>query len=494
MKSSRYLAFDIGSGSGRAFVGMLADGRLALEEIYRFPNEPVEMSGILHWDILALFNHLLKGMREYVRRFGPEVNGIGIDTWALDFGLLASNGQLLQNPVHYRDHRTNGMVEELAARMPLHEVFELTGIGPSAILTSCQLLAMRLQHSPFLDAASSLLLVATLLGYFLTGEQRCERTAAITTQLYDPHTGQWSKEMIRRLHLPDHIWPPLIDPGTVLGELCDSVKLQTGLRHATVIAPCTHDTPSAVAAVPATGDDWAFISSGTWSTVGALTDGVVTGPEALALALANEITLDSFFLCKNITGLFILQQALAIWQNAGEARGFPELVELARQAPSGGAIIDPLHDDFIAPANMIEAIRDFCLRTGQQPPEGAPAITRCILESLALCYRQVLEQIMGILHRRFSTVHIVGGGSKNALLCQLTADVSGLPVVAGPDEATVAGNILAQACAMGELAPGEVRGVVRRSSTLTEYQPQDTTQWNERYADYCRIQMNAVTH
>ena len=495
MGASRYLAFDLGAESGRAFAGTLADGRLSLEEIYRFPNEAVEVSGTLHWDVLALFNHLLKGMREYTRRYGPEVDGIGIDTWGVDFGLLARDGQLLQNPVHHRDHRTRGMVEALDAIVPLKEVFEMTGMGPSSIISSCQLLSMRLKNSPFLAVADRFLMMPDLLGYFLTGVTRCERTNATCTQLYDPRTGQWSEEMIRRLGLPTHIWPELADPGTKLGELLDAVKHQTGLTRAMVIAPCTHDTPAAVAAVPGQGNDWAFISCGTWSVIGALSDGMITDPEVMIDGMANELTLGSSFLCKNITGLFLLQRARAIWCNAGKEYSYPELTELARQAPEHGPIIDPQHEDFISPEDMIVAIRDFCERTGQRPPEGIAETTRCILESLALSYRQLLEQQMRILDRRFNVIHIVGGGSGNTLLCQLTADATGIPVEAGPVETTVAGNILSQAYAMGELAsPEEVRAVVRQSATLTSYQPRETERWNDRYAAYCRLQEKVLSN
>lgn len=495
MSASRYLAFDLGAESGRAFTGTLADGRLSLEEIYRFPNEAVEVGGTLYWDILSLFNHLLKGMREYARRFGPEVDGIGIDTWGVDFGLLARDGRLLGNPVHHRDHRTRGMVEALDVRVPLAEMFATTGMGPSVVITSCQLLSMRLSGSPLLDAAGHFLMMPDLLGYFLTGVRRCERTNAISTQLYDPRARDWSRSLIDRLDLPGEIWPELVDPGTPLGELCDAVKHQTGLTRAMVIAPCTHDTPSAVAAVPGQGDDWAFISCGTWSVVGTLTDEIFTVPEALADGLANEITLGSFFLCKNITGLFLLQRARAAWRDADREYSYAELVELARQAPEGGPLIDPQHDDFISPDDMLEAIRTYCLRTGQTPPDSVAATTRCILESLALCYRQVLDGIARIRQRPFTSVHIVGGGSNNALLCQFTADAVGLPVEAGPVETTVAGNILAQACAMGELAsPEDVRAVVRQSTELIEYLPRDSARWHERYAAYCRLHAKVSAH
>ena len=488
MPERRFLAFDLGAESGRAVVGTLSDDRLETEEIHRFLNEPVEVHDTRYWDILALYNNLLKGMRAYVARHGENVDGIGIDTWAIDFGLLGEDGHLLENPIMYRDRRTEGMVEEAAKKMPPERLAEITGLAVFAIHTFFQMLSLRLKRKAFLDTARTYLMIPDLLGYFLTGEKVCERSNAITTQLYDPRLGDWSREIFETFDLPLDIMPPIVDPGTVLGELRESVCRAVGLREALVIDGCTHDTGAAVAAVPARGDNWAFISSGTWSIVGSLSDCVVTGPGPYAARTCNELTFGSLILVRNIMGLWLLQQARAAWARQGQEYTYAELAALAEQAPAGGPIVYPDDPIFLAPDDMTAAIAQFCVRTGQAPPEGVPATCRCILESLALCYRQALEQIGSFLGRQYEVLHIVGGGSQNRPLCQFTADATGLPVYAGPAEATVAGNILVQACARGYLSgPQDVREVVRNSTQLVEHTPRQQAYWDDRYALYLAI-------
>ena len=489
MERRRFLAFDLGAESGRAVVGTLEEGRLSLEEIHRFPNEPVEVGDTLYWDVLGLYGNVLTGMREYRRRFGESVDGIGIDTWGVDFGLLAADGRLLQNPVHYRDRRTEGILEQLHHRMPAQELFERTGVGIFPISTLCQLLSLRLSESPLLETATTLLMMPDLLAYFLTGKKAGERTNATTTQLYDPGKCRWSEEVFRALDLPLPIMPEVVQPGTMLAGLRASVADDVGLKHAPVIAPCTHDTASAVAAVPAEADDWAFLSSGTWSVLGAPGERVVTSREACSAGVLNEATLEGFYLCHNIMGLWLLQQARVAWeQDLGKVYSYEELIELARQTTGGGPLLHPDDPAFLAPRNMVQSIRDYCAKTEQPQPEGPGEVTRCILESLALSYRHGLERLSQILGYRFRVLHIVGGGSRNSLLCQFTADATGIPALAGPVEATVAGNVLVQALATGGLSsPTEVRAVVRRSTDLIEYKPHDTAVWQDRYADYLQL-------
>ncbi len=483
-----FLAFDLGAESGRAVLGHLQDSSLSLEEIYRFPNEPVLVNQTLFWDVLALYNHVLKGMREYSARAGDSLDGIGFDTWGVDFGLLATNGDLLQNPVHHRDRRTEKILEEVRSRIGLEELFHRTGMSLLPINTSAQLLSLRVQQSPLLDCASTFLMMPDLLAYFLTGRKSCERTNAITTQLYDPWKHEWNREVVNKLDIPARLLPDLIDPGTILGEFCDSVSKSTGVKRGPVIAPCTHDTASAVAAVPAQGKDWAFLSSGTWSILGTLTPEVVTSPAAFSAGVFNELTLQSFFLCRNIMGLWMLQQARAGWQRLGQPHSYQALTALALEAPEGMAFIDPDDIRFLAPEDMLQAIAEYCKQTTQPIPQGPGAITRCILESLALAYRHKLEQLGTMLGRSFSVLHIVGGGSKNTLLCQLTANATGLPVVAGPAEATVAGNVMVQAFALGCIgSPDEIRQVVRSSSNLVQYEPKDRTLWQDYYGKYLRL-------
>ena len=485
MGGHRFLAFDLGAESGRAVVGTVAGRRVSLEEIHRFPNEPVDLAGTLYWDFLGLCNNLLKGMRAYVHRFGTSVHGIGVDTWGVDFGLLAGDGSLLQNPVHYRDRRTEGILDRVGSRMPPTRLFQLTGLSPSPIYSLFQLLSMRLSGSPVLQGARTFLMMPDLFAFFLTDRQCCERTDAISTQLYDPRRGEWQDDVFDALDLPRSMMPALIDPGTVLGDLRESVKRETGLEDALVIAPCTHDTASALAAVPARGDDWAFLSSGTWSILGALTDDIVTSQGAFSAGMCNELTLGSFFLCSNIIGLWLLQQARVSWGREGTSYSYGDLVRLAEQAPEDGPLVHPNDPCFLAPADMVGAIREYCRETGQQEPEGPAETTRCILESLALCYRHGLDRLSEILDRRFRVLHIVGGGSLNTLLCQLTADATGVLVLAGPSEATVAGNVLVQARARGCLdSPQDIRDVVRESFPLVEYEPRDRARWEDRYGQY----------
>lgn len=488
MSAHRFLAFDLGAETGRAVVGTLDRDRLSLEEIHRFPNEPVEVCGTLHWDVLNLYNSLLKGMRAYSERYGSSVDGIGIDTWGVDFGLLAADGSLLQNPVHYRDRRTEDVLEYIDPRMSPEQRFQLTGMCACPIYTLCQMVALQRQQSPILASAATFLMMPDLLAYFLTGRKVCERTAAVTTQFYDAQHGVWHEEILSAFGLPRAIMPELVDPGTVLGDLSESVARQTGLGSAPVIAPCAHDTASAVAAVPGKGDNWAFISSGTWSVLGALTDEAIVSDDAFGAGMCNELTLDRLFLCRNIMGLWLLQQVRAVWEQGGQTYSYEDLVKLAEQAPEDGALIWPDHPSFLAPKDMVQAIRDYCLATAQIPPDGPAETTRCILESLALCYRHGLEGLADMLSRDFSLLHIVGGGSRNALLCQLTADAADVPVLAGPVEATVAGNVLVQARARGYLAsPEEIREVVRASFDLQEYEPHHDRRWEERYEHYLSL-------
>jgi rhamnulokinase len=482
MVPSRFLAFDIGAESGRAIVGTLEGGRLSLEEIHRFPNEPVEVRGTMYWDVLSLHNNVLKGLGAYVRRFGGSVDGIGIDTWGVDFGLLARDGALLQNPVHYRDRRTAGMADRVLRKIPPEKLFERSGQPLSPIQTLCQVLSLRLSKNPVLDSAATFLMMPDLFAYFLTDVRRCERTSAAVTQLYDVPAGQWSDEVFRVFDLPRSIMPEIVDSGTVLGELNESVKRGCGLSNAVVIAPCTYDTASAVAAVPGQGEGWAFISSGTWSIVGAMTERPVMSAEAYAAGLRNELALEGFFLCHNIMGLGILQQARSSWARQGETHSYTELAQLAEKAEAGGPLIRVDDPGFLAPTDMVAAIRDYCERTGQRPPEGPGAVTRCILESLACSYRFTLDALGRILGRRFEVLHIVGGGSLNTLLCQLTADITALRVVAGPSEAAACGNVLVQAMSRGAVGSAqEIRDVVRKSSVLVEYTPRNAPPSQELY-------------
>lgn len=482
---ARFLAFDLGAESGRAIVGSLEEGRLTLEEIHRFPNEPVEVCGTLYWDVLALYRQVLEGMRSYVQRFGEAVQGIGVDTWGVDFGLLDEEGHLLQNPVHYRDRRTAGMVEAVTARLPADQLFQRTGMALLPIQTLCQLLSLRFRPHSLLDRAAALLMMPDLLGYFLTGVPRCERTIAVTTQLYNLRAAEWDDDLCAAFDLPRSLLPPLISAGTELGPLQAAVARRTGLKGARVLVPCTHDTAAAVAAVPGEGEDWLFLSSGTWSILGALIDEPVTDERAWARGLCNELTLGRFFLCKNLMGLWLLQQVRQEWLRQGQAWSYSELLEQAARVPPGGPLVDVNHPSFLAPESMIGALAEFCRQTGQAPPQGPPETVRCILASLALAYRQAAEELAEVTGRRWRVLHVVGGGALNRPLCQMTADAVGIPVEAGPVQATAAGNVLGQALGAGLLSSSEeVRSVVRRSLERTLYRPGDPRPWETEYRRY----------
>jgi len=488
MGEKRFVAVDLGAESGRVMLGTLGDGRLSLEELHRFANEPVEVCGTLHWDALCLYSNILKGLRAYAQKCGDAVDGIGVDTWGVDFGLLARDGSLLQNPVHYRDRRTEAMPELVAGKMDLRDLYDRTGINLLPIYTLCQMTALHEQASPVLEVADRFLMMGDLFGYFLSGRAAVERTNAITTQLYNPREGGWDEEVFRTFGLPRGIMPEIIEPGTVLGELSDAVKAQTGLSSAPVIAPCTHDTASAVTAVPAQGDDWAYLSSGTWSIIGSLIDEVVTSDAAFNARMSNELCLGSLRICQNNMGLWLLQQTRASWAKEGRTYSYAELVEIAERAPRSEALLNPNDQGFLAPDDMPEAIRRFCRRTGQPAPKDHGGMVRCIMESLALSYRYTLDRLAEMLGRTYRTLHVVGGGSQNALLCQFTADATGLCVQSGPVEATVAGNVLVQALACGAVGSAqEIRDIVRASTRMVEYEPQDSAYWHERYDEFLQL-------
>jgi rhamnulokinase len=339
-----------------------------------------------------------------------------------------------------------------------------------------------------LDAADRFLMMADLFGYFLIGRIACERTNAITTQLYNPRSRDWDSQVFRTFDLLRRIMPDIIEPGTTLGELTDAAKAQTGLASAPVIAPCTHDTASAVTAVPAQGDDWAYLSSGTWSIIGSLIDEVVTSDAAFEARMSNELALGSLRICQNHMGLWLLQQARAAWARQGKSYSYAELVGIAERAPRSKALVAPNDPGFMAPDDMPEAIRAFCRRTGQPVPQDHGEVARCVMESLALSYRYTLDRMAQMLGRTYRTLHVVGGGSQNALLCQFTADATGLCVQTGPVEATVAGNVLVQALACGAVdSAQEIRDIVRASTDMTEYEPQDSAYWRERYDAFLEL-------
>jgi rhamnulokinase len=470
---SRFLAIDLGAETGRAILGTLEGGRLTLEELHRFPNTPVRLLTGLYWDTLRLFHEIRQALSICGRERKLALDGIGIDTWGVDFGLLGSDGALVDDPRHYRDSRTNGMLEKTFAVVPRQEIFAETGIQFMPLNTLYQLHAMRLSGSPALNAATKLLFMPDLFNYWLTGEMRAEVSIASTSQFYNPVKKQWASGLFRRLDLPERILPELMLPGTRLGTLLPEIAESSGLSsNVPVYATACHDTASAVAAVPAEGDGWCYISSGTWSLMGVELDAPVINQQSLALNFTNEVGAgNKIRFLKNIAGLWLLQECRRAWTLAGSEHNYEELSKLAALAPSARELIDP--DAFPEPGRMPERIAEYCRARGWQAPDQPGGMTRLILESLASTYRKVLNNLEALLSRPINRVHIVGGGSRNQLLNQLAANATGRTIIAGPAEATAAGNILVQAIGAGAVSGlSEARQIVERSFALETYQPE----------------------
>jgi len=488
----RYLAFDLGAESGRAMLGSIGDGRLELEELHRFLNIPVRLPTGLYWDTFRLWHEIQQGMRIAGRERKLSLDGVAIDTWGVDFALLGADGALVDNPRHYRDSRNNGMVERLCAAVPRPEIFAHTGIQFMQLNSLCQLYAMKLAGSPALELAARLLFMPDLFNYWLTGLQKVEVTIASTSQFYNPAERRWATELFERLGLPVRILAEIVEAGTLLGPIRPEVAEETGLDAGTpVFATACHDTASAVAAVPAQGDGWCYISSGTWSLMGVELDQPLINDSVLAYNLTNEVgAAGKIRLLKNIAGLWLLQECRRAWALEGNEYSYAELAEMAGAAPAFRAVIDP--DAFLQPGRLPERIADYCRKSGQRVPDAPGSMCRSILESLALRYRQVLEGVEALLGRRIRVIHIVGGGSQNQVLNQFVADATGREVIAGPAEATAAGNVLIQAMGSGLLGGlSEVREVVRRSFPLRRFEPRHTEAWDEAYARFERLRAAA---
>ncbi len=483
-----FLAFDLGAESGRGVLGRFDGKHFKLEELHRFPNEGVRVLDSLHWDVLRLWNEM-KAALSICAQKNIDLSGIGIDTWGVDFALLGRGDVLLGFPYHYRDSRTDGMLEEAFHRLPRAALFERSGCQFLQINTLYQLLSMVGHESPLLDVAETFLMIPDLFNFWLTGRKVCEFTAATTTQFYDPRRKGWSKEICDTLGLPSEILPEIVQPGTQLDTLLPSVASETGLSEIPVIAPACHDTGSAVAAVPAHDEDWAYISSGTWSLMGIEIPAPIITDRALALNFTNEGGVENTFrFLKNIMGLWLLQECRRTWAQAGDEMSYAQMTQLAETATPFTALIDPDDDTFLSPGDMPSRIVDYCKRTDQTPPSDAGEILRCALESLALKYRWVLEKLEVIRGRSIDVIHIVGGGAQNQTLCQFTADATGTPVVAGPIEATAVGNIAVQAMACSLIGSiSEAREVVRRSFNVITYEPQNPARWDEAYARFLKI-------
>ncbi len=499
-EQSNYLAFDLGAESGRAMLASFDGERIRLSEVHRFANGPVSLPDGMHWDVLHLWSEMTRGLGLAVEACDEGLTSLGVDTWAVDFGLLDQDGALIGNPYHYRDSRTDGMFEEAFRRMSRREIFERTGIQFMQINTLYQLLSMVVGGSQLLEIAEVFLTVPDLLNYWLTGQIVCEYTNATTTQLYNPNTGAWDPVLLERMEIPVDILPEVAQPGATLGRLRPEVQGMLGLRsdpcasEISVIAPACHDTGSAVAAVPAEGSDFAWISSGTWSVMGAEVPQPVITEQSLQYNFTNEGGVcDTVRFSRNVMGLWLVQECRRTWARQGEAYTYDELTEMAAQAEGFLAVVDPDDDEFFKPGDMPARIRQFCWDTGQPVPETKGQVVRCALEGIALKYRWVLERTEEMLEKRLEPIHIVGGGTQNELLSQFAANATGRRVITGPVEATAAGNVLMQMMAAEEVASlAEGREVMRRSFPSLSYEPEDEVMWDEAYARLLDIMEQGV--
>lgn len=482
-----YLAIDLGAESGRAILGTLENGWLQLEELHRFPNIPVRIPSGLYWDTFRLFHEILQGLAAAGREPKLSLSGIGVDTWGVDFGLVGGDGSLVANPMHYRDSRNDGMLEKTFAVVPREEIFAQTGIQFMQLNTLYQLYAMKLGGSPGLEAASRLLFMPDLFNYWLTGVQRNELTEASTSQFYNPVRKRWATELFEALGLPVSILGEIVPPGTLLGPLLPHVAEFAGLGPVPVYATASHDTAAAVASVPAEGEDWAYISSGTWSLMGVeLAEPVING-QSLALNFTNEVGYGGRIrFLKNIAGLWLLQECRRAWAQEGTDYSYDDLARMAAEAAPFKSVLHP--DVFLHPGGMPERIASWCRSHGGSAPETPGEFARTIFESLALRYRQVLESLESVTGRKLKVIHIVGGGSRNRVLNQFVADATGRIVVAGPAEATAAGNVLVQAIGAGVLRDlEEARAVVRRSLPLSLYEPKPSEAWERAYERFLKL-------
>ncbi len=493
MAEKAYLAIDMGASSGRHVVGTFDGGKLKLEEVYRFENGPVEVAGSLFWDLLGQWAHVRQGLQAAGARFGKQIASIGVDTWGVDFGLLGRGDVLLGNPYHYRDSRTNGMMEKAFSIVPRHEIFRHSGLQFMQFNSLYQLLAMRLGKSPLLDVAETFLMVPDLFNWLLTGQKCNEFTEATTSQFYNPLQGGWATELLQQFEIPSHILGQIAPPGTSLGPVRDSVAAQCGLQ-ADVVLPGTHDTASAVMAVPAASQpgarpDWCYISLGTWALMGVESPEPVVNDKVLQLNFTNEGGVgNTFRLLKNIAGLWLVQECRRVWNQSGRQWDWEDLNQLSAAAKPLVSFIDPDAPEFLAPENMPEAICQFARQTGQTVPDTEGAVLRCALDSIAMKFRQVLGMCEDLVGGKLETVHIVGGGTKNRQLCQAAADACGRQVVAGPVEATATGNIMMQAVASGDVSSiAQAREVIRNSFPVQQYQPQNAAAWDEAYEKFQNV-------
>ena len=490
-----FLAIDLGAGSGRAILGTLAEGSVQLLEVHRFANEPVTLGNTLYWNLPELFREVVRSIRLAAAATDGQLDGISVDSWGVDFCLFDRSGQPLGLPVHYRDARTDGRMEGVFETIPDDELFGETGVRSLELNTLYQLVALKAQSPELVDAADKLLLIADTMHYFLCGRLIQEETLASTTQLWNPQTHSWSQKVLEAVGLPHRLLPDVVPPATILAPLSPAICAQTGLSAPpAVIASASHDTALAIAAVPApsTAESWAYLSSGTWSLLGV----ELTTPNLASIARENQFTNEvgvggTITFLTMINGLFLLEECRRRWKAEGRGLEHADLLYEARRARA--SVIWPGDATLFAPADAPAAIQEFCRASGQPVPESPGAITRTILESLALTYRRGIEALEPVTGRTITQLHIVGGGSQNKLLNQLTADALGKPTFAGPAEATALGSVLVQALATGNLRSlDEVREYARASCSVHRSSPRDAADWERKFAQFLCLEETAA--
>jgi len=478
-----YIAIDLGAENGRVILGQVSDSRLNLQEVHRFSNSPIMENGSLRWDFDYLLSEIKAGIAKTVKVTNEEISGIGIDSWGVDFGLIDKKGRLIENPYHYRDSRTNGMMDKAFELIPKKDIYFNTGIQFMQLNTVYQLLAMKTSNSDLLQKTNKLIFMADLVAYHLCGKIFAEYTLASTSQLMNLQTGRWSEEIFDKLLLPIDIMPGVVKAGMVVGKLKSELAGELGATQLSVIAVGSHDTASAIAAVPAKGDSWAYLSSGTWSLMGVEVPSAIINETTYKYQFTNEGGVaNTIRLLKNIMGLWIVQECRHQWQAEGEKLSYSQLADLAQKAQPFAGYINPNDSCFFSPGRMPAKINDYLKQAGQNITDDYGQIVRIVLESLAFNYRWVLERIEEVTGKQIDVLHIVGGGIQNELLCQFTADATGKKVVAGPVEATAIGNIIMQAIATGQLkSVSHGREIVKNSIKTKKYLPSDSDVWTEKY-------------
>jgi rhamnulokinase/L-fuculokinase len=481
----KVLAFDFGASSGRAILGSLENGKIKLEEVHRFDNEPVSLNDGFYWDLPRLFHEIKQGIRKVK---DVDFKSIGIDTWGVDYALVSKDGKILSNPYNYRDERTLDIPEKIREIISDKDLYMSSGIQALNFNTIYQLYADKTKTPEIYDIADKFIMIPELFGYLLTGEIYCEKSEASTSALLEPYTKEWNWELIEKIGLKKSLFPKLVSPGTKIGmlkkEVCEELEMDTK----PFIAVAGHDTASAVAAVPATEKSFVYISCGTWSLFGTELDSPCITEKSAELNITNETGYnDTTRFLKNIIGLWIIQETRRQFKRDGKEYSFSDMAAMAKEAAPFKCFIDPDNQVFVTPGNQVQRIKDFCKKTGQAVPETDAEVIRCIYESLAMKYKYTFEDLKACTENDFAAIHMVGGGTQAELLCQMTADATGVPVIAGPIEATAIGNIAVQLIALGEIKDlTEARKIIASSFDVIKYEPKDNG-FNEAYDRFKKI-------